>query len=145
MSEGEIMSAIIELLAAAALLLAAITQVAAAFDELRLADAALRKHHDQRYRLHYCGAYLAALANLDEALAELKARGAPDTIAGKAERYKARLTARLAEQDSGPLTKARCQALTYGGQRLALYRQNPEEPSHWPNQHFTLTGAEGVP
>lgn len=138
------MAAIIELLAAAALLLAALTQITAAFSELRRADTALREHHDQRYRLHYCGAYLAALKNLDEAVLELKERGAPERIAAKADDFKARLTARLAEQDSGTLTKARCEALTFGGLRLTLYRQNPAEPSHWPNYHFTLSTSKGA-
>lgn len=133
------MSAIIEVLAAVAVVFFALTQLSAGFAALSQAGAALRDHHDQRYLLHICGATLAAIANLDEAKKRLLALGAADGIADKAAAYQARLSARLAEVGHSADT---CRRLRYGGYRLGIYLQNPAEPSHWPNYHFTLTPAE---
>lgn len=130
------MSATIELIAALAVMFFALTQLSAGFAALSQAGAALRAHHDKRYLLHTCGATLAAIANLDEAKERLLALGARDSIADHAAAYKARLSARLAELGR---TTDSCQKLRYGGYRLGIYLQNPAEPSHWPNYHFTLT------
>lgn len=129
------MSALIELLAAAAMLVAALSGFNDAFGHLRRSNAALSAFHQQRYHLHYCGAILAALANLADSQNRLLALGATSRIAAHADTYRKRLLTRL--HDIGE-TLTSCQQLSFGGRRLQVYRQNPAEPSHWPNHHYTL-------
>lgn len=133
------MTSLLPFLACLALSLFALKVFDEAFANLQEAGAALRHHHDERYLLYYCGAYLAAHGNLSLAATKLKELGASAQIAadleGKAKAYRARLDQRLASIGHDA---AYCQQLTFGGYRLALYEQNPSQPDNWPNLHFTL-------
>lgn len=104
----------------------------------RIQDSAakLKEHFSERYILHYCGSVLAAEHNLDIATAKLKSLGAAEAIDSLAADYRSRLISRLASIGEDT---SRCSQRRFFGYQLSVYEQNPSQPDHWPNVHYTLT------
>lgn len=130
------MSSVLQLLSSVALWLGALKMFSDGLAHIADSTAVLKEHFTERYLLHYCGSVLAAERNLDSATAKLISLGAPETIPRLAEDYRSRLLGRLASMGKDTTS---CQARRFFGYQLSVYEQNPDQPEHWPNFHYTLT------
>lgn len=135
------MTSILTTLTCAMLGLYALVQFDEALRTLRASYTHLQRHFLATYRLSACGSLLSAHENLAVTLARLEAIAPTQhkRWQTKAETYRRRLAHRLAPKG---WDATHCRQLRFARRRLMLYEQNPAEPSHWPNWHYTLTDGK---
>lgn len=135
------MTSILTTLTCAMLGLYALVQFDEALRTFRASYTHLQRHFLATYQLSACGSLLSAHKNLAVTHARLEEIVPTEhkRWQAKAETYRQRLAYRLAPMG---WNATRCRQVRFANRRLTLYEQNPTEPSHWPNWHYTLSAGK---